>query len=87
MPNVISPSPTAAGRWHVMDWEMSAHRLAQIGCERCHGGNPTAAAVFPAHLGILGRRNAANRLSRRNIPGTGHHVEWLPVEPTDSRHG
>jgi hypothetical protein len=68
-------------------WEMSAQQRGQIACQRCHGGNPTASAVFPAHLGILGRRHAANRLSRRNVSATGHHVEWLPVEPTDSRHG
>ena len=35
-------------------WEMSAQQRGQIACQRCHGGNPTASAVFPAHLGISG---------------------------------
>jgi hypothetical protein len=33
-------TPTAPGRGHVVDWSTSAHQQAQIGCERCHGGDP-----------------------------------------------
>ena len=61
---------TAPGRGHVMDWELSAHKRSGIGCERCHGGNPTAFQVLRAHLGVTSLKNAASPLNRRNVSAT-----------------
>jgi Cytochrome c7 and related cytochrome c/Cytochrome c554 and c-prime len=61
---------TAPGRGHVLDWELSAHKRSEIGCERCHGGNPAAFSVFRAHFGVTSPGNAASPLNRRNVSAT-----------------
>ena len=61
---------TAPGRGHVLDWESSVHRRSEIGCERCHGGNPATHQVLRAHFGVTNLRNPASPLNRRNVSAT-----------------
>ena len=61
---------TAPGRGHVLDWESSAHRRSEIGCERCHGGNAATHQVLQAHFGVTNLRNSASPLNRRNVSAT-----------------
>jgi Cytochrome c7 and related cytochrome c/Cytochrome c554 and c-prime len=61
---------TAPGRGHVLDWESSAHRRSEIGCERCHGGNAATHQVLRAHFGVTNLRNPASPLNRRNVSAT-----------------
>lgn len=35
------------------DWHASAHARGGVGCEKCHGGDPTAASTEAAHRGVL----------------------------------
>jgi len=58
-----------AGR-HLTDWEFSAHGRNGVGCERCHGGDPTTFESFRAHQGILGPRNPASPVHPANLPRT-----------------
>jgi Cytochrome c7 and related cytochrome c/Cytochrome c554 and c-prime len=62
--------PTARGRGHVLDWSVSAHKRSEIGCERCHGGDPAAHEVLRAHFGVTSLRHPASPLNRRNVPAT-----------------
>ena len=60
----------ASERWHLSEWDHSAHGRANVGCERCHGGDPTTFESFLAHQGILGPTNPASPLHRTNLPKT-----------------
>jgi hypothetical protein len=62
--------PDAPGERHVSDWDRSPHGRANVGCERCHGGNPTTFEPFQAHQGILHFNNPASPVARINLPGT-----------------
>jgi hypothetical protein len=61
---------TAPGHGHVMDWESSAHRRSEVGCERCHGGNPAGTRVLQAHFGITNPKTVTSPLNRRNVSAT-----------------
>ena len=41
-----------------------------MGCEKCHGGDPTVYDAFRAHQGILGSRNPSRPVNRVNLPRT-----------------
>ncbi len=56
--------------YHFNAWERSAHGRNRVGCESCHGGNPTTFESFRAHQDILNSRNPASPVHRRNIPQT-----------------
>ncbi len=62
--------PDAPGGRHIADWDRSAHGRNGIGCEACHGGNPTTAEPFLAHQGILHFHNPASPVARINLPHT-----------------
>lgn len=55
---------------HLRDWESSAHGRELVGCDKCHGGDPTTFESFLAHRGILASRNPASPTHRRNLPRT-----------------
>ena len=55
---------------HLSEWKRSAHGRHDVGCEKCHGGDPTVYDAFRAHLGILGSRNPSSPVNRVNLPRT-----------------
>lgn len=55
---------------HTFDWEMSPHGRNAVGCDKCHGGDPTTFESFLAHRGILNSRNPASPVYRTNLPRT-----------------
>ena len=55
---------------HLADWEHSPHGRNDVGCDRCHGGDPTTFESFRAHAGILNSRNPASPAHRSNLPKT-----------------
>ena len=62
--------PDAPGGRHVSDWDRSAHARNGVGCDSCHGGNPTTFDPFQAHQGILHYSNPASPVARANLAGT-----------------
>jgi Cytochrome c7 and related cytochrome c len=58
------------GARHVADWDLSAHGRNNIGCAKCHGGDPTTSEVSLAHRNILSPLNPASPVNRRNLPVT-----------------
>jgi hypothetical protein len=60
----------APERWHLAEWDHSAHSRANVGCEKCHGGDPATFESFLAHRGILGSQNPASPVHRANLPRT-----------------
>lgn len=73
--HVANPSPSLATRLrgaetHLRNWELSAHSRANVGCERCHGGDSTTLEPVPAHRGILHWTNPASPVHRMNLPKT-----------------
>ena len=55
---------------HLSEWKRSAHGRHDVGCEKCHGGDPTVYDAFRAHLGSLGSRNPSSPVNRVNLPRT-----------------
>lgn len=58
------------GAAHLTEWERSAHARHGVGCERCHGGDPTTVHPVEAHRGVLDSRNPASPVNRANLPQT-----------------
>lgn len=63
-------NPRSVSRWHLSEWDHSAHGRASVGCEKCHGGDPSTFESFLAHQGILSARNPASPVNRINLPKT-----------------
>jgi hypothetical protein len=61
-------NPDAPG--HLYEWESSAHAQNNVGCDACHGGDPSTFDSLAAHRGILNSNNPASPVNRRNIPRT-----------------
>jgi hypothetical protein len=61
-------NPDAPG--HLYAWERSPHGQNNVGCETCHGGDPTTFDSFAAHRDILNSGNPSSPVNRRNIPRT-----------------
>lgn len=57
-------------QWHLSEWDHSAHGRANVGCEKCHGGDPSTFESFLAHRGMLSARNPASPVHRANLPRT-----------------
>lgn len=55
---------------HISDWDLSAHGRADVGCERCHGGDATTFEPFVAHRDVLHWTNPASPVHRTNVPKT-----------------
>lgn len=63
-------NPGSMSSTHLAEWDMSAHGRRNVGCEACHGGDPTSFEPFVAHRGVLARSNPASPVHRRNEPAT-----------------
>lgn len=55
---------------HLEEWKRSAHSRHSIGCEWCHGGDPTTFVPADAHRDILPSTNPMSRVHRSNLPRT-----------------
>jgi len=51
-------------------WKESLHAREMITCDRCHGGNPSAAQKETAHTGVYNSGNSSSRIYYKNVPGT-----------------
>jgi hypothetical protein len=72
---------------HLFAWDLSAHRRNDVGCEGCHGGDPTTFESFLAHKDILNHRNPSSPVNRANLPQTCGRCHAGPyVEFQRSRH-
>ena len=60
-----SPAPE-----HFREWELSAHGRAGVGCESCHGGDPSTFDSFRAHRDVLATSNPSSPTHRRNVAAT-----------------
>jgi len=60
----------APRRTHLNDWDRSAHGRQNIGCERCHGGNPNSFEKLVAHKGIVSPGDRTSPVHRGNLPST-----------------
>jgi hypothetical protein len=58
------------GGAHLADWERSPHGRADVGCEKCHGGDPTTFDAYRAHRDVLNARNPASPVHPANLPRT-----------------
>jgi len=63
-------NPGSTSLWHLSEWDNSAHGRKSVGCEGCHGGDPTTFDSFPAHKGILKATEFGSPVHRMNIPKT-----------------
>jgi len=63
-------NPRSASRWHLSEWENSPHGRASVGCEACHGGDPSTFEDFLAHQGMLSARHPASPIHRANLART-----------------
>lgn len=79
--------PRSPRREHLESWDRSPHGRSNVGCEKCHGGNPRTFEALPAHAGILNPIDPKSPVNRRNLPGTcgGCHVGPF-VAFQDSKH-
>lgn len=55
---------------HLQDYESSPHGRNNVGCERCHGGNPNTFENFLAHKDMLPPISPASPANRVNLPRT-----------------
>jgi hypothetical protein len=62
--------PRSPRRDHLESWDRSPHARANIGCEKCHGGNPHTFEGFLAHSGIIDPSDAKSPVNGRNLPAT-----------------
>lgn len=63
-------NPGSATLWHLSDWESSAHGRKGVGCEACHGGDPTTFESLAAHRGIVPPTQFGSPMHRMNVPKT-----------------
>jgi formate-dependent nitrite reductase cytochrome c552 subunit len=52
------------------EWSASAHARGGVGCEKCHGGDPTASDAAVAHRGVLPASEAGSLVSAQHLPQT-----------------
>ena len=72
---------------HLFDWDRSPHGRANVGCEKCHGGNATVFERSLAHRGVLSSGNKKSPTYRTNLPATCGACHVGPfVAFQDSRH-
>lgn len=69
------------------EWHMSLHRDKGIGCEKCHGGDPTAKEAAKAHAGIIASTNVKSWLHPKNLASTcGACHEGIVSSFVESKH-
>lgn len=52
------------------EWQDSRHQAREVGCEKCHGGNPAVADAKQAHAGVFSVDDPRSRMHYRNQPET-----------------
>lgn len=52
------------------EWHMSTHKEKEVGCEKCHGGDPSISDQKAAHKGVLSPKESKSRLHPTNLPDT-----------------
>ncbi len=52
------------------EWEQSAHARHGVGCEKCHGGDPTTTHRVEAHRGVISSHNPGSGVAPANLPLT-----------------
>lgn len=52
------------------EWHISTHKDKGVGCDKCHGGDPTAADPKKAHVGVIKSSEPQSRLHLKNLPET-----------------
>jgi hypothetical protein len=63
-------TPGAPNARHVSDWDRSPHGRHNIGCEKCHGGNPDTFESLLAHMRIVRPGHPERWTDARNLPDT-----------------
>ena len=63
-------NPTAPAADHLSDWNRSAHSRNNVGCEKCHGGDPATFEATLAHRGVLNSANPSSPVNERNLSAT-----------------
>lgn len=53
-----------------LEWHLSRHMQAAVGCEKCHGGDPTTDRKEKSHAGVLKAADATSRVNPLNLPAT-----------------
>src|SRR5512143_3575515 len=48
-------------------WDKSAHAKHDVGCDACHGGDPTTYQPVDAHRGVLNSRHPLSTVNRANL--------------------
>jgi hypothetical protein len=67
------------------DWRGSAHARGGVGCEKCHGGDPSAAEEEVAHRGVLPASEVGSLVNPARLPatcGTCHAKELAAFDAT-----
>jgi len=62
--------PDIRGGRHVTERDTGPHGRHDVGCEACHGGDPTTLDPLRAHRGMLHRSHPASPVGRISLPGT-----------------
>lgn len=52
------------------EWHISLHRDHSVGCERCHGGDPTTQDKNKAHQHVLPASHSQSKVHPANLPET-----------------
>jgi len=52
------------------EWRASKHASAGVGCEKCHGGDPTVSDAKTAHQGVLPASETGSLVSPKRLPQT-----------------
>jgi hypothetical protein len=72
---------------HFYEWLNSPHERKKVGCEKCHGGDPSITTFRTAHQGVERASFPASRLAPKNAPETCRSCHQLAAQVfTQSRH-
>ncbi len=52
------------------DWHASVHAKGGVGCEKCHGGDPSATKMEAAHKGVLPAADPLSMVHPSRLPAT-----------------
>lgn len=69
----------------ITEWKASAHGRANVGCEKCHGGNASAREADKAHVGVLPASDAGSLVSVQKLAatcGSCHKQEYAAYKTT-----
>ena len=78
---------TEPAQEHLHRWSLSPHGRSDVGCDRCHGGDPGTFESQLAHIGVLGSFNPSSPIHRTQLPATCGSCHSGPyVNFQESRH-